>query len=362
MCTTDSNQHIHPRFVSLLLKRFVALIITNAIILVTLTFQLDLSPRTIDSVTNEFYNNSTPAMLHIPLNGGSNVSIANVQSILHNPKDASITVNFYQNRTCMQPQLIGRLSGLSLSIVEWNYDYKQSQNNSVLVGQYYVPSQGIYFIEIIVTMCQRLTMDMDLINLCLVDPTQHRLTHANATIDAVEIRKKSTDIGVWYNMHHSRHNDSSSMVPLHTRYQPLSCKVNSTLVHCKKHTEIARYDPYKFVFDSQISSLESLSGKKGTLCFVGASHSRVLSEYSVMMGADALQIPLLFISQYTRKTAARAGNCSKIVIGIGQWDLGYPAGHPTAFNHLKEELNRTMVEFVDPLRQANKSVYFRNLQ
>ena len=55
-------------------------------------------------------------------------------------------------------------------------------------------------------------------------------------------------------------------------------------------------------------------------------------------------------------------NCNQIVISIGQWDLGHPEGYPLLFHELKRELKQAMIEFVNPLRQANISVYFRNLQ
>lgn len=339
--------------------------IANIIVFVALVTQFkevglgDLSPSTIDSVVHN--SKPDPVVLHvIPINNETNVSIPNVHSILHNPEEASIIVNFNNNRTCIQPQLIGRLSGMSLALIEWDYDNKQSQNYSVLVGYYNVPSRGPYFIEIIVTMCQKLTIDTDIKEVCLVDPKHHRLTHKNATLNATTIRKKGADIGVWYNMDHIRNN--SSTVPLHTRYQPLGCMENPVLDFCKKHTEVARYEPYEFLFHSQMSSSSGLGGEKRTLCFVGASHAAVLRDYSLEMGADALHMELLLVREYNHTEAARASNCDKIVIGIGQWDLGFPQGYPTSFNEFKRELNRTMVEFVNPLREANKSVYFRNLQ
>ena len=82
------------------------------------------------------------------------------------------------------------------------------------------------------------------------------------------------------------------MVPLHTCYQPLGCMENHTLDYCKEHADVSRYEPYKFRFDSEFSSFESLSGEKGTLCFAGASHAGVLRDFSLKMGADALLIEL----------------------------------------------------------------------
>ena len=44
---------------------------------------------------------------------------------------------------------------------------------------------GIYFIEIIVTMCQQLGMDDDVKYACLVAPEHHRLTDENVTIEVI---------------------------------------------------------------------------------------------------------------------------------------------------------------------------------
>ena len=368
-----SGEHPQPPLagsmnrLSLKKKLCIALVTANIIMFVGIFAhlkiyeQIYIFPVTMDSMDYNF--KPTPVALQVvPLNIEHNASSLHVHDILHNPEEASITVNFRENRTCIRPQLIGRLSGGSLSIIEWNYDVdsEQSQNNTVLVGRYNVPSRGMYFIEIIVTMCQRLSMDTDIKKLCLVDPKHHRFTHENATIDVTQIRKKSTDIGVWYNMNGIA--DNSFILPLHTRYQPHGCIKNNYLDHCKKPTDIARYEPYKFLFHPQFSS-SGLSGENATLCFVGATYAGVLTEYSLYMGANVQRIELRFIRQYNREVAKKViANCSKIVIGIGQWDLGYPDGYPTSFNKLKWELRRTMVEFVNPIRQANKSVYFRNLQ
>ena len=352
-------------------KRFIVFVLTYAIALVIFyvrtekqTLQ-DLSLVAVDSEIHGCCSTSRTLqsqLQNIPVEGKEYeyAPSADVHSIVHNPKEASVIVKFNSNRTCMQPQLIGRLSGLSLSRIEWNYDNRQNQseNNSVVVGHYNVPSRGTYFLEIIVTMCQRLTMDTDFKNLCLVNPMYHRLTHENATIDVVVIRKESTDIGVWYNMNHIR--DNSSIVPLYTRFQPLGCMRNKALDRCRKHTEVARYEPYKFLFETQLSSFNSRNDKKGTLCFVGASHAGVLNHFATKMGADVRHIRVNYVANFTRDAADDSSDCSKIVIGTGQWDAG--VGPPTSFRDFKMRLIRAMLEFVIPLREANKSVYFRNLQ
>ena len=367
--TTIGFEHPQPPFVGFIKelspkqKRYVAVIIANIIVFVSLLVQFksreldSSSPSTIGSVVR--ISKPTPVAWQIvPLSSGVNTSNPYMHSILHNPKETSIVVNFNKNRTCIQPQLIGRLSGMSLSIIEWDYDNEQSKDDTVLVGHYNAPLRGTYFIEIIVTMCQRLTMDTDPRNVCLVDPQHHRLTHDNATINVAITRNKSTDIGIWYNVNSVR--DISSIVPLHTRYQPHGCMNKKYLNHCKKITEIARYKPYRFIFSSQFSS--GLTGKNETLCFGGASHASVLRTFSRQMGTNVHYIEFKYIRALNLGAAEKViANCNQIVISIGQWDLGHPEGYPLLFHELKRELNRAMIEFVNPLRQANISVYFRNL-
>ena len=371
-----SGEHPQPPLagsmnrLSLKKKLCIALVTANIIMFVGIFAhlkiyeQIYIFPVTMDSMDYNF--KPTPVALQVvPLNIEHNASSLHVHDILHNPEEASITVNFRENRTCIRPQLIGRLSGGSLSIIEWNYDVdsEQSQNNTVLVGRYNVPSRGMYFIEIIVTMCQRLSMDTDIKKLCLVDPKHHRFTHENATIDVTQIRKKSTDIGVWYNMNGIA--DNSFILPLHTRYQPHGCIKNNYLDHCKKPTDIARYEPYKFLFEPQYSSFKSLSGGKGgTLCFVGSSHAGVLKQFALKMGADVRHVRVNYVADFTRDAIEEVhlSNCSKIIISTGQWDAGWKDRAPTSFHDFKTRLNQAMKEFVIPLREANKSIYFRNLQ
>jgi hypothetical protein len=81
-----------------------------------------------------------------------------VEHIVHFPDTGTILVQLQRNRTCVEPQLIGRLSGIHLSKVKWSYE---ELKRDLIIGHYSVPSPGPYFIEIIVTMCQRLDANAD---------------------------------------------------------------------------------------------------------------------------------------------------------------------------------------------------------
>lgn len=164
----------------------------------------------------------------IPLNRDRGpINAADVESITHVPDTATILVRLKRNRTsCAEPQLIGRLSGIHLSKVKWSYE--ELTHHDVIVGHYSVPAPGPYFIEIIVTMCERLDINTDAKNACLVNPSQHRITHDNATIAALytvnstDKTNDTTTIGIWY--HHLHFLRNHKLQPLHTRYQPQGCR------------------------------------------------------------------------------------------------------------------------------------------
>jgi hypothetical protein len=221
-------------------------------------------------------------------------------------------------------------------------------------------------------MCQALDMDTDATNVCLIDPSQHRLTMDNATLDAALITTNNNNnaegIGFWYNKNEVTVDttDASSIKPLFTRYQPQNCRGdNAALDRCKIPTDVTRFDPYEFQFNSQFFLNDEYSkGKEGRLCFIGASHSRVLARFAnqISNNIHVLQVDHRYVANLTQSEVGYASKCGKVVIGMGQWDAGHHGMGPTSFRELKKEMNRAMLEFVKPLLDANVSVYFRNMQ
>ncbi|KAL3776675.1 hypothetical protein HJC23_005186 [Cyclotella cryptica] len=265
---------------------------------------------------------------------------ADLKTILHIPSEAKIIVHFSQNRSCSHPQLIGRLSGLFLSKVKWeDRNLVNTNGEYIVVGHYNVLSPGQYFIEIIVTMCTQLDVDVDPTNICMVDPAYHRLTQENATIDAdIEraIRDDNSEIGFWF---HNMKNRNST--PLYTRYQPNGCRLpeNYGLEHCKGPIDVTRFAPYEFNFVHSFSLEEQLRGKSGRICYVGASHARVLTRFSNLI-ITKLQIQnfaayhrdLRFAANLTQVVVKEMQNrCPKVVVGMGQWDVSRAVSRPTAF-------------------------------
>ena len=123
-----------------------------------------------------------------------------------------------ETRSCQTPQLIGRLSGSVLSKVEWESEVSEDGTGIYLIGRYHVPEPGRYFLEIIVTMCNRLEYDANFAQQCLQDPDHHRLTHTEAAINVIPAHMQNqTDVlGYWY----KKNQTDAKAEPLLTRYQP----------------------------------------------------------------------------------------------------------------------------------------------
>jgi hypothetical protein len=315
----------------------------------------------------------------IPLNRDRGpINAADVESITHVPDTATILVRLKRNRTsCAEPQLIGRLSGTHLSKVKWSYE--ELTHHDVIVGHYSVPAPGPYFIEIIVTMCQRLDINTDAKNECLVNPSQHRITHDNATIGALsnvnntDEAKDTTTIGIWY--HHLHFLRNHKLQPLHTRYQPQGCRHPKTHMtnRCRIPTNTARFDPYQFQFYNPFNLTQELESKEATvLCYVGASHSGVLMQFSRIIlkrmeiqsnNITVLQKDYQYVANLTEDAMVDVKeSCDKAVIGIGQWDASRYGGDPTSFVEFRRLLREAMRVFVMPLLDARVDVYFRNMQ
>ena len=311
----------------------------------------------------------------IPVNKESPI-ISNVKRIVHVPGEAKIVIILNQHRTCTQPQLIGRLSGTSLSKIDWDVEEITNESGDLLLnGRYSVSKQGTYFIEIIVTMCQKLNMDDDVRNICLINPAQHRITQEAATIHAVHLastrQRGKSMIGFWFNTHTIA--NYSTATPLYTRYQPQDCRSywNHVLKRCKDHIDTDRFDPYQFEFTQQFSIQDDLKGKSGRLCFVGASHSGILTQFSRMsmkpLGIQSINVRHLdyrFAANLTHSAMLDAKeNCDKVVIGMGQWDASSRnEGGPTPFQEYKKILLKAVQVFVKPLLDGGIVVYFRNMQ
>ena len=325
------------------------------------------------------HQNATSSQYPITIKVNANSpTAADVVRIFHVPNESKIGVSFRPNRTCVDPQLIGRLSGVFLSKIQWNDERSIEDNGELTVEGHYkhhpLPAEYL-FIEIIVTMCQQFEMGDDAKYACLVAPENHRLTDENATIEldnSTTVREDTaSSIGFWYNKL-----NLSSITPLYTRYQPPGCRNSvADIEHCTGPVDVTRFDPYEFTFTKPFSLRDQLRDTEGGVCFVGQSHSRVLAGFArgilrqhYIQNISIWYYPKKYAVNLTRSELDLESelqwmqqDCSKVVIGMGQWDASRYGGGPTSFSDYKRLMNESMVVFVKPLRDAHIDVYFRNM-
>ena len=332
--------------------------------------------------------------IELEIEQNENAAIAaDIVKITQVKKESKIIVQLKKMRKCGSPQLIGRLSGPVLTTVKWKNNEKDDgtmsnsdEGNDLLVGYYHVPVSGQYFIEIIVTTCTELDMDVDAKPICIQDPDYNRLTHENATITAVSTLEtdsgnvkvhKNLDsaLGFWYNKNEKHR-------PMYTRYQRQNCRNDETkwTDRCKQLANLSRFDPYEFKFTTGFSSQEFLNGKKERICFEGDSHSRVMWNYATKI-CEHSNVTVVRFADVERpnksSTFHYAGelnsegrmkdilgkNCTKVVFATGQWDAGFPKEHPTSFREYEDMLESAIHLIAQRLRdEGNVDVYFRKTQ
>lgn len=310
-----------------------------------------------------------------------------IDSLMHFQNESKFVIRFSDQRNCSQPQLLGRLSGPALTKVNWE-KYHLHQNDTgadavlgnknhgddnvdynVLVGYYNVPVPGRYFLEIIVLMCIEFQLETDFTPVCIEDTHRHRLTLNGAFIQANPLQVDSQSIiGYWYNTL-----TNETQKPLYTRYQPAPEHCNGH--NCTDIVDTSRFDPYAFYFASQIGLETILKGKEGNICFEGASHAHelFLSTTKTLRSLNAtIQGRIQVISPDPRTNFAREFNvgkvqqiidkkCTKVVIGSGQWDAGWPKNRPTLFTQYENVLNSTIPTMLEMFQDANVDVYYRSM-
>ena len=185
----------------------------------------------------------------------------------------------------------------------------------------------------------------------------------------------SSIIGHWW------YNTNETQTPLYTRYQPPDCRgqSSSALYRCKE-LDLSGFDRYKFRFSSHmnIADLKSiLNGKEGTICLEGASHAGQLHNHTsiTLSTLDASIQRNIQVSPFTKYTRfANEFNspdsikqtidtkCTKVIIGTGQWDTGWPKHHPTSFSDYEKILNSSITTMLKMFHDANIDDYYRSMQ
>ena len=373
-----------------------------------------------DDVNNT--NNATP----IQQGGGNNDNNINsqlaleVESIHHIQAKRQIIVNLRQEgicRRCRDPKLFGRLSGPYVTLIKWETetttytnttlcdDDNDNDNNQMLtqslVGTYSLPSSGKYFIEVISLFCNGPQWNASFQNVCMEDPTSHRLTEDTAFIDVINVTASALGGNYLYGYWKRSNNETTSSTktaipaPLLTRYQPQQCRSRVELDSdlCQATMSRERFDPYQFQFiannnnkddmDSRIQSqlLAQQQQQQGEeplppmlLCFIGLSHAREMShevslwleKWNVTSVVQSINIDAQFPRFVNTHQMQRYG-CNVTVIAAGQWSAGRkpPGGRfrgipPTTFDEYEFEV-RDMILRLSSLSSSSNKIYLRSI-
>jgi hypothetical protein len=232
-------------------------------------------------------------------------------------------------------------------------------------------------------MCNKLTANTtNVTSICLVNPDRHRLTEDGVFIDVLPstMTDERPIIGRWYDA-----SGNDTYIPLYTRFQPQNRSGNNY----SKAIDIRRFEPYKFKFTEQIDIKKILEGKQEKICFVGASHSRMLIRHSKALEGilnngtsktkwtanvngfnsstgEELQFDFVeakFASNLTEDKIHEIidRNCTKIIVGTGQWDAGWPGNVLTSFTEYETTL-RTVMSLMMRLLPPNMHVFYCSVQ
>jgi hypothetical protein len=235
------------------------------------SFRAAVTPRS-DMAKPESVNAAAP----LPLNPECSM-IQDIQGVYHDPTAGVIRVVLHGNRTfndtnktrpaCLRPYLLARLSGPAVGLVEqWSYG-RIDDRSTYVEGYYHVPTTGLYFLEIIVILCN--TYDDDLLrqaqqyvyanqsdeadaafaqerqyirNVCLESAPYNRLTARNTSIE-VGVVSRAVDggsalfqgrsdgeghpsqrlHGFWERNESFTQQQNQADQTLYTRYEPLEC-------------------------------------------------------------------------------------------------------------------------------------------
>lgn len=284
---------------------------------------------------------STPTLL-LPLNAHS-ILRDDVDEIRHLPEVSAVQVRL-QGRRCPFPVLRGRLSGPAIVVLKWERDA-----DGALLGRYKVPTRGVYFFEVIVLFCsqfQRNWSQSMVKDTCVEDVRRHRLTSRNATI-LVTHHAALSEPGQWVGT------GDSSREGFQTRTQPNGC-VNP-FCNVSDFTQFPNVSGYEFAFHDSLRVTELIG--TSVLCFVGASHSRFakghlqksLPSYADQIKHIEAQFPR---DLHTASSDAHVNNCTHIIIGIGQWDAGWPEGAPTSFSEYESSMKSGLANFTGTLARV----------
>jgi hypothetical protein len=309
----------------------------------------------------------------IPLTSVSTLS-ADVVKVSHFPDLAKIIIYLKtpaSERHCEFPTFRARLSGHAIAIVEWDVptivdmdDAGHSDQSNEIVGHYRVPSKGKYYIEIISLFCERISYNTNFKAMCFEDPNRHRITADTASIQvSKDVPIAGMHIGFW-----KWKDPTKEIVPLFTRFQGQGCLGQVNNQTCNDAANLTRFDDYTFTWSGPKSDEELNNKYTGLqplkLCLIGFSHTRAM-----LAQMNSLRIPRNKIIYHWAKSRYPNNidadfvqelinlNCSKALVGVGQWPASYSERRPYLF----AEWELRMREAIGRLKNASIDTLLRSI-
>lgn len=344
--------------------------------------------------------------ISIPVETNSTLS-KDISRIWHEPGRRRVCVEMKKGARCPHPALLGRLSGPSLSLLEWTDENLHSSGN-VLCGSYgdrWIDT-GNYFIEIIALYCDDFGVsklerredvtgwfNLDLTTKCVENAENNRITGIQSMIHIPKSQRGSGDfqIGRWVKR------AELPPRPLFTRYQPAGCVVPKPggggyiPIHplpewCSMvaDRDIANYSTGTFVglpeYEFQwgekrnetqiVASLREVyrqtRGSYPPICVVGDSHSRFVTTRSVKaLGVRGImryvkhQWPGVYSFNTSIEDKLQENKCEIVIIQIGQWPASWIAGgEPFSFGRYYSEMKALVETTSKVLRDVpNSKIY-----
>ncbi len=129
-----------------------------------------------------------PPPADIAINRDSTYALSDISNIIHVPSETRIEIHLNATRRCQNPVFKGRISGWSLSMIEFD-----NVSDDVVVGKYdlfHMPRSGKYYVEILIVLCEGYGdayqfLDLRKVSIEVNQDGRHQITagNGNATID-----------------------------------------------------------------------------------------------------------------------------------------------------------------------------------
>lgn len=295
-----------------------------------------------------------------------------IDKISHDTEKRLVQIILKEQRRCLCPSFILRLSGKSLVTLDIkDHSFKYNPNLSLADAlkpttniysfTYNALDKGTYFLEIIVISCSLLDPN-NFKHICLEDPSEGRnIVNKLFSFQVSNDNYESNGTSRWVST------DSKERY-LATRYQRVlddSNNLNSAESH-NKYNLINSPD-----WTVTFRQWKYNHSVPAVVCYVGDSHSRFLHQITqgYIKGSDgirAVYIDVKFPHQF-QATSLKEHQCTHVVIALGQWPAGWTLHEPYTLQQYTTEM-AGLLRKLKELQRINTNltltdmkIYFRTI-